>query len=108
MEITNELLAAYVENKVPDAERIQIREYLVNHPEELESLIIMMDEDYDLSLPSDEICCEESCIESLISFHSINRNFTLPLYRKPIETNDIVDDKKKGINDMLSELLDSL
>lgn len=48
MDITNELLAAYAEGKVTDEERNEIRSYLVKHPEELESVMIMMDEDYDI------------------------------------------------------------
>lgn len=50
MEITNEILAAYAEGKVSVEERNQVREYLMQHPSKLESVIAMMDEDYELEL----------------------------------------------------------
>lgn len=50
MEITNEILAAYAEGKVSVEERNQVRKYLMQHPSKLESVIAMMDEDYELEL----------------------------------------------------------
>jgi hypothetical protein len=50
MEITNELLAAYAEGNVSESERKAVRQYLIDHPEELESIMIMMDEDFDIQL----------------------------------------------------------
>jgi len=50
MEITNELLAAYAEGNVTPEERKQVREYLVEHPSQLESVVMMMDSDYDLDV----------------------------------------------------------
>jgi len=46
MEITNELLAAYAEGNVTPEERKAVREYLTEHPSQLESVMMMMDEDY--------------------------------------------------------------
>lgn len=46
MEITNELLAAYAEGNVTPEERKAVREYLTEHPSQLESVMLMMDEDY--------------------------------------------------------------
>lgn len=50
MDITNELLAAYAAGNVSDSERNAVRQYLAEHPEELESVMIMMDEDFDIQL----------------------------------------------------------
>lgn len=50
MKISNELLAAYAEGKVTKEERNQVRKYLSENPAELESVMIMMDEDYELSV----------------------------------------------------------
>ena len=50
MEITNELLAAYAEGNVSDSERNAVRQYLAENPDEMESVMMMMDEDYDLNL----------------------------------------------------------
>lgn len=48
MEITDNLLAAYAEGQVSDAERDAVHQYLADHPEELESVMMMMDEDFDI------------------------------------------------------------
>lgn len=50
MEITNELLAAYAEGNVSDSERNAVRQYLADHPDQLETVMMMMDEDYDIDL----------------------------------------------------------
>lgn len=50
MKISNELLAAYAEGKVTKEERNQVRQYLSENPAELKSVMMMMDEDYELSL----------------------------------------------------------
>lgn len=56
MEITNNLLAAYAEGNVSMEEREAVRKYLKEHPEELESIMVMMDRDYELGadLPAPE------------------------------------------------------
>ena len=41
MEITNELLAAYAEGNVSKFERDAVRQYLVDNPDELETIMIM-------------------------------------------------------------------
>ena len=48
MNISNELLAAYAAGNVSDEERAQVRQYLLERPSELESVMMMMDEDYDI------------------------------------------------------------
>lgn len=48
MEITIELLAAYAEGNVSASERKAVRQYLMEHPEQLETVMIMMDEDFDI------------------------------------------------------------
>lgn len=53
MNISNELLAAYAEGNVSDEERKIIREYLIQNPDELESVMIMQDRDYELSVQND-------------------------------------------------------
>jgi len=50
MEITSELLAAYAEGNVSESERNAVRQYLTEHPDQLESVMIMMDEDFDIQL----------------------------------------------------------
>lgn len=55
MEITNELLSAYAEGNVSLKERIAVRQFLTEHPKELESVLIMMDDDYDITLDNDDL-----------------------------------------------------
>lgn len=50
MEVTDELLAAYAEGKVSDAERKAVRRFLMDNPSELESVMMMMDKDFELEL----------------------------------------------------------
>ena len=44
MKISNELLAAYAEGNVSTEERNVVRQYLAEYPQELESVMMMMDE----------------------------------------------------------------
>lgn len=50
MKISNELLAAYAEGNVSTEERNVVRQYLAEYPQELESVMMMMDEDYELEV----------------------------------------------------------
>ncbi|MCK8621056.1 RyR domain-containing protein [Prevotella sp. E13-27] len=52
MEITNELLAAYASGNVSDIERNAVRQYLMEHPDELETVMMLMDDDFDVQLDS--------------------------------------------------------
>ncbi len=54
MKISNELLAAYAEGNVSIEERNHVRQYLSENPAELESVMMMMDEDYELDPYADE------------------------------------------------------
>lgn len=56
MEITNELLAAYAEGLVSKEERDAVRKYLAENPSELESIMMMMDEDYEIEPKTEEKC----------------------------------------------------
>lgn len=50
MNITNELLAAYAVGNVTNDERNSVRQYLADNPRDLETVMVMMDEDYDIDL----------------------------------------------------------
>lgn len=51
MEISNELLAAYAKGNVSRSERDNVRQYLTQHPEKMGTVLLMMDDDYDLAPP---------------------------------------------------------
>ena len=61
MTITSEMLAAYAEGKVSGAERDAIRKYLAENPSELKSVVMMMDEDYDLDVDEGNKSFDYSC-----------------------------------------------
>ena len=44
MVITEEIIAAYVEGKVTDAERKEVRRYLTVHPEMQDLVLVLMDD----------------------------------------------------------------
>ncbi len=71
MKISNELLAAYAEGKVSTEERNSVRQYLAKNPQELESIMMMMDNDYELEV--DGIDNDESSFneQKQTSFHDI-------------------------------------
>lgn len=48
MNITNNMLAAYAKGNATSEEKCMIRQYLMDHPDEMESVLLMMDEDIDL------------------------------------------------------------
>lgn len=73
MEITNELLAAYAEGNVSDQERKAVRQYLAENPNEMETVLMMMDDDYGLEL-DDEVLdetAEEISLSDKDSFSDI-------------------------------------
>lgn len=61
MEITIELLAAYAAGNVSESERNAVRQYLAENPDEMESVMMMMDEDYDIDLE------DETEVEDVVS-----------------------------------------
>lgn len=55
MNITNELLAAYAEGNVSNEERVAVRQYLTENPGEWDSMLMMMDDNYDITLDDEDI-----------------------------------------------------
>ena len=69
MEISDNLLAAYVEGHVTDAERHTARCYLTEHPEELKCVTLMMDTDDDLD--TEDFDADTATLQSKGSFSDI-------------------------------------
>lgn len=67
MDITNELLAAYAAGNVSESERQAVRQYLTEHPDQLDSITILMDEDFDIQLDNRERLLSRSYAEELDS-----------------------------------------
>ena len=111
MEITNELLAAYAEGNVSEPERNAVRQYLTDNPEQLETVMMMMDEDYDIALEDESEIEKETPTSSKGSFSDICYSAAafapriIPM-KKVIESPRHVD--KSSFNQRLGSLLDEL
>ena len=60
--ISDELLAAYAEGNVSNDERMAVRQYLMDNPDELESIMMMMDDDYDIVLDDEMVPSASSAL----------------------------------------------
>ena len=76
MKITNELLAAYAEGKVSQEERVAVRQYLVEHPEKLRIVTIMMDEYFDIDINDG---MEEELQSNVLPSFDEKKSFGLPM-----------------------------
>lgn len=106
MEITNELLAAYVEGNISLEERKEIRKYLTEHPSQLESVMLMMDKDDYFEDESKVIIKSPSNkIECLYSDKKANS-------KKNVLCNSIgtkvVPQRKKDFNHLINEILNEI
>lgn len=99
MEITIELLAAYAEGNVSESERTAVRQYLMEHPDQLETVMMIMDKDCDIQLENDERVPSRSFDDALDALlneidseeldESTDRMRTLPLMSKAAQ--NVVD-----------------
>lgn len=74
MKINSELLAAYAEGNVTETERDAVRKYLADNPLELETMLTMMDNDYELDLDERSIktfkdIIDRPGLDDMSSFH---------------------------------------
>ena len=115
MNITDEMLAAYAEGKISGNERDAVRKYLVDNPSELQSVMMMMDEDFDLDFSRNQD-------DSHIQYKSKDDlNYSNNLRTKILMLNRMKGDKaisdmtknaspnhKKSFNSLLNDLLDGI
>lgn len=100
MEITYELLGAFAEGKVTEEEKEAVRKYLVEHPNELETVAIMMDEDYDLTDEKKEQANSWMMAPPTTDADPVNAAFT------PFALDDATE--PKTFDQRLDELLDEV
>lgn len=111
MEVTNELLAAYAEGNVSDAERKAVREYLIKNPDELEAVLLLMDKDLELT-PTDKPLADN--IEATSNLESITdmcySTAAFAPYSKPKSISRQLKPKlkKSSFKDRLNDLLDEM
>lgn len=111
MKITIELLAAYAAGNVSEAERNAVRQYLAENPAEMETVMMMMDEDYDLGL-ADEANIEDLAMsESETPYSDICYSAAAFAPRK-VSMNNMIESlghvDKKSFSKRLDELLDEI
>lgn len=70
--INDGLLAAYAEGNVSHEQRVAVRKHLMDNPDELESVMMMMDEDYDVVL-DDEVLPSSSPLSERLDalYHAV-------------------------------------
>ena len=114
MKITNELLAAYAEGKVSQEEREAVRQYLVEHPEKLRTVMIMMDKYYDMDVEDSEEEEPASNVMPLIDDESLGLPMAAfapnPMEKKRLKTisKDVRKENDDGFLTRLNELYDEI
>jgi len=109
-----ELLARYVEGNVTADERTKVRHYLATHPDEMDSVLCMMDEDYDLQsetgettprldlplkeAPETSICYSAAAFVPIGLFSDVDNH----------NTNEVSPKNQKTLADRMDNLLDEL
>ncbi len=93
MKITDELIACYVEGKVTAEERVYIRKYLCEHPEEFEQILLLMDNygaDY---LVEDSGISNNYCVsmDDASVLNNYSSSLTCPKGRSSIETGGFLE-----------------
>lgn len=72
MKLNDELIARYVEGKTTLEERREVRRYLCLHPEEMENILLLMDDDVDDYLDEWSSEDDDSQNSTEISFSDIS------------------------------------
>ena len=112
MNISNELLAAYAAGNVTNDERNAVRQYLAEHPQELESVMMMMDEDYELDLDdAEENDFFVDCQHGAVFFHDIALSAAAFAPQTKLLNHNSVSRTTGGrnsFNQQLDELLDDI
>lgn len=114
MEISIELLAAFVEGRVSKEERLAVRQYLAENPEELESVMIMMDDDFDLTLDSEEEIEERgfpnivAMADSISSLQYSSAAFAPKQEARPNLAQKVSGKGHAGFSKRLTQLMDEL
>lgn len=107
MEITIELLAAYAAGNVSESERNAVRQYLTENPDEMESVMMMMDEDYDLNL-ADDIDFEDSAVSEHEDSYSDICYSAAAFAPRSVPMNSIIESPGHVDNETFSKRLDDL
>lgn len=112
MEITIELLAAYAAGNVSESERNAVRQYLTENPDEMETVMMMMDEDYDLNFDEETDFEESSISEREYSYSDISYSAAAFAPRVVPMHHDVMDScrdmDKRSFRERLDELLDEI
>ena len=103
MKINDEILAAYTEGKLSPKERKSVFEHLVEHPLEMEAMMVMMDEDYDLSL--DEELFDDKCLDQCICMSCLPEEI---LSMNPMAQHPVSEHRSSSSFEALDALWDEL
>jgi len=98
MIITDEILAAYVDGTLPQSHVEAVRQYLATHPQEMETVVRLMDRD-PVSLPKSTKRKQQAMPKSERSF---------ACYASPMAKKDAPTRKKRTIMDNIDSLFDQI
>lgn len=103
MKITHEILALYAEGKASPQQQDAVRHYLMSHPEEMENILLMMDDDLAIS--------QDTSVDIPSISQRPQLTMTAAAFNMPISAYQESINKcnpKKTISQCLDDLLDSL
>ncbi len=117
MEISDELIACYIEGTATPEERNFVRDYLSNHPEEYEFILHLMD-DYSEDYSKEEETTSHNCISmnadgvcdiaySAAAFAPMQNRFLHPKNKPKITSlNKDIYERLKRMNSELDDILE--
>lgn len=106
MKITTEILARYVEGLLSDEQRQEVQQYLTSHPQAMEAVLRMMDEDYDLIPQANVLDTAVGCPVVMNNLSKTSAAFAMPV--KPLPSRSSRSCRKHDFCANMDELINSL
>lgn len=108
MQITDEIIAAYVEGRVTDAERKEVRRHLAAHPEMQDLVFAMMDDSYEEDIPEPKAVIkplhpQQSHSDIAFAAAAFAPRMVIASQPKKVQK-DLIGDRRKHMSDFWDEL----
>lgn len=111
MEITNELIAIYAEGNATQDEKEIVRKYLMENPQQLETVMMVMDGHFDLALDSEEIDASGNSSKGKHSFQDIAMSAAAFAPQMEIVSSNVTSNRnfqRKSFDTCLNELVSEI
>lgn len=106
MKITTEIIAQYVEGTLTDEQQQEVQKYLASHPQAMEAVLCMMDEDYDLIPQANVLDTAVGCPVVMNNLSKTSAAFAMPV--NPRQANSSRSCRKHNFCVNMDELIESL